>query len=153
VVGVGEAGVRLDRYLARHLPVGVSRAMIQRGIRDRGILIGTRTVKAHYKVRAGDVVAARFPRLPARSRDLDVAAQELPLDIVYEDEHLLVVNKPAGMVTHPAPGHWDATLVNAILWHLKRAQGSRLTRAGIIHRLDKDTSGLLLVAKTEAAHA
>ena len=179
VVGAGEAGWRLDRYLARHLPTSVSRAMIQRGVRDGGIAVGDRTVKVHYKVRAGDVIAASFGHLPARSRDLDMAPQDLPLEIVYEDHSLLVVNKPSGLVTHPAPGHWDSTLVNAILWPLHQSESARkfriadfglrikegqstihnpqsamgLQRAGIVHRLDKDTSGLLLVAKTEMAHA
>ena len=191
-VGSAEAGLRLDRYLARRLPSTVSRAMIQRGIRAGAVLVGDRPVnphspprmgvnphasshvgvKAHYKLHGGDVVTARFAELPAAPRDTPLTPQDIPLEIVYEDSDLLVVNKPAGMVTHPAPGHWDGTLVNAILWHLrqKTALGSGLgaqcscpqptapspqpvlQRAGIVHRLDKDTSGLLLVAKTEAAH-
>ncbi len=172
VVGAGEAGWRLDRYLARHLPTSVSRAMIQRRITGGGITVADRPVKAHDKVRAGDIVSARFDQLPARGRALQMQPQEIPLDVVYEDDQLLVVNKPPGLVTHPAPGHWDSTLVNAILWHLANAEcgmrnaelsgkehsalrtpNSALSRAGIVHRLDKDTSGLLLVAKTEMAHA
>ena len=171
VIGTGEAGARLDRQLAQHVPSSVSRAMIQRGIREGLVTVGGRPVKAHYKLRRGDVIAARFDQLPSPSRGMMMTAQEIPLEIQYEDAELLVVNKPAGLVTHPAPGHWDGTLVNAILWHLESAQGSGLraqgkgsqppapsperplVRAGIVHRLDKDTSGLLLVAKTEAAHA
>ena len=160
-VGSAETGLRLDRYLRSHLPTGVSRAMIQRGIRGGMVTVGGRRAKVHCKLHHGDVVSARFFHLPAPARHLLLTPQALPLDIVYEDAELLVVNKPAGLVTHPAPGHWDGTLVNAILWHLSTGHGAGgtgqgddfppLPRAGIVHRLDKDTSGLLLVAKTEAA--
>ena len=170
-VGTAETGLRLDRYLTRHLPATVSRAMIQRSIRAGRVTVGDRPAKPNQRLRLGSVVVARFGELGARSRGIELTPQPIPLDIVYEDAELLVVNKPAGLVTHPAPGHWDGTLVNAILWHLSHAEcGMRnaewnapiphaefrtphLTRAGIVHRLDKDTSGLLLVAKTEAAHA
>ncbi len=163
-IGAGEAGLRLDHYLVRRLPVSLSRAMIQRGIREGAIRVDDRSVKAHYRLRAGDLVIAKFAALGARGGDATLRAQPIPLDIRYEDAHLLVVNKPAGLVTHPAPGHWDGTLVNAVLWHLREVRGSGfgvrglgheppLPRAGIVHRLDKDTSGLLIVAKTEAAHA
>lgn len=171
-IGAAESGLRLDRYLTRHLPTSVSRAMVQRTIRQGLIMVRGRPVKAHARLRSGDVVTARFEHLPAPARDIPLEPQPIPLAIVYEDDHLLIVDKPAGLVTHPAPGHWDGTLVNAILWHLHRqaARGSglgargncpeppaqnpepALPRAGIVHRLDKDTSGLLLVAKTEAAH-
>ncbi|MDP3723297.1 MAG: RluA family pseudouridine synthase [Candidatus Omnitrophota bacterium] len=171
IVGPADAGARLDRYLATRLPSTVSRSMIQRGIRDGGIALRDRLAKAHQKVQPGDVIEARLSSLPARAGDAPLTPQPIPLEIVYEDAHLLVVNKPAGLVTHPAPGHWDGTLVNAILWHLQQAEGSRvqgqgvtlhpppstlhlsLPRAGIVHRLDKDTSGLLVVAKTDVAHA
>ena len=128
VVGAGEAGVRLDRYLTRHLPASVSRAMIQRRITGGGITIADRPVKAHDKVRAGDIVSARFDQLPARARALQMQPQEISLDVVYEDDQLLVVNKPPGLVTHPAPGHWDSTLVNAILWHLHQSESARKFR-------------------------
>ena len=201
MIGRAEAGLRLDRYLAGRLPATISRAMIQRAILDGRVTVGRRLrraalpsatparlaspseaagvpasvgahpVKVHYKLCYSDTVTARFDQLPAKSRDRPITPQELPLDIVYEDEAFLVVNKPAGLVTHPAPGHWEGTLVNALVWHLYQAQGSGLraqgkgpqqprapsperplNRAGIVHRLDKDTSGLLLVAKTELAH-
>ena len=171
-VGLAEAGLRLDRYLTQHLPISVSRAMVQRGIREGVVTVGGRPVKAHAKLHPGDVVTAQFEHVPAPARDIPLEPQPIPLAAMYEDDHLLIVDKPAGLVTHPAPGHWDGTLVNAILWHLNQqlAQGSglraegkdpeprapspepALPRAGIVHRLDKDTSGLLLVAKTEAAH-
>ena len=156
VVGQADAGARLDRYLTHRLPDSVSRAMIQRGIQAGGIVVGGRPVKAHYKLRPGDTVTAGFRHLPAPARDLPLIPQPIPLDVVYEDRELLVVHKPAGLVTHPAPGHWDGTLVNAVLWHLQQERAAEegdheLPRAGIVHRLDKETSGLLLVAKT--AHA
>ena len=169
-VGPAEAGLRLDRYLGKRLPESVSRAMIQRAIRSGLVMVGGRPVKVHHRLHPGDCVAGRFEALPAAPKDLPMAPQPIPLEVVYEDEQLLIVNKPAGLVTHPAPGHWDGTLVNALLWHLQQAQGSGLRaqgnspqpsassperpllRAGIVHRLDKDTSGLLLVAKTELAH-
>src|SRR3989338_4004777 len=121
-IGAAEAGMRLDLLLARRLPMSVSRAMIQRGIRAGTVTIGEQPVKVHYKLRHGDVVTAAFDQLPAPARDVPLLAQDIPLDIVYEDEALLVVNKPPGLVTHPAPGHWDGTLVNAILWHLQNAE-------------------------------
>ena len=165
-VGAAEAGARLDRYLTAHLPESVSRSMVQRRIEAGLITIGGRPAKAHQKLRRGDVVTARFDHLPPPARGLPMTPQDLPLEIVYEDAAVLVVNKPAGLVTHPAPGHWDGTLMNALLWYLqqKSVQGSGLgvggkspeppvARAGIVHRLDKDTSGLLLVAKTEPARA
>lgn len=170
-VGPAEAGQRLDQYLIAHLPEHVSRTMVQRRIREGLVTISARPAKAHQKLRRGDVVTATFAHLLPPARDFPMTPQDIPLEIVYEDAVVLVVNKPAGLVTHPAPGHWDATLMNALLWHLRNdAQGSGLqaqdkskdsqppasfqrpvARAGIVHRLDKDTSGLLLVAKTESA--
>ena len=168
-VGPAEAGRRLDRYLITHLPESVSRAMVQRRIREGLVTVSARPAKAHQKLRRGDVVTATFAHLPPPARDFPMTPQDIPLEVVYEDAAVLVVNKPSGLVTHPAPGHWDGTLMNALLWHLQRGQGSRVkgqgervhpspstlhpppARAGIVHRLDKDTSGLLLVAKTEPA--
>ncbi len=161
VIGSAEAGLRLDRYLVRRLPETMSRNMIQRGVKEGRVTLQDQAVKPHYKLRTGDVITAVFPELGAQGGNAVLTPQEIPFEVAYEDEWLLVVNKPAGLVTHPAPGHWDGTLVNAILWHLHRTQDSRpktqgentqLPRAGIVHRLDKDTSGLLLVAKTEQAH-
>lgn len=172
VVGAGEAGLRLDRYLAQHLPTTISRMMIQRRVQTGAVAVNQRCAKAHQKVRGGEVVTARFDHLGAASSDVALVPQPIPIEVIFEDASLLVINKPAGLVTHPAPGHWDGTLVNAVLWHLQQRQGagdagrgniqspsslaprpSPLPRAGIVHRLDKDTSGLLIVAKTEAAHA
>ncbi len=167
IIGKAEVGLRLDHYLVKHLPMAVSRSMIQRDVRAGKVTVGQRAVKTHHKLQLGDAVRAEFDELPARSSRVTLIPQPIPLDLVYEDAVLLVVNKPAGLVTHPAPGHWDGTLVNAILWHLGQGTGdggqmssspvsrptSHIPRAGIVHRLDKDTSGLLLVAKTETAHA
>ena len=157
VVGKAEAGSRLDRYLAHRVPASISRSAIQRAVRQGAVRVGDRPVKANQKLHLGDVIMAHFEQLPARSTNAMLFAQPIPLEVVYEDADVLVVNKPAGLVTHPAPGHWDGTLVNAILWHLEQqhATGNTpqgLPRAGIVHRLDKDTSGLLIVAKTESAH-
>ena len=129
-IGPAEAGMRLDRCLGKRLPESVSRAMIQRAIRGGLVTVGGRSVKVHHRLHPGDRVAARFDTLPALPRDIPMAPQPIPLEIVYEDEQLLIVNKPAGLVTHPAPGHWDGTLVNALLWHLKSAQGSGLRAQG-----------------------
>ncbi|MBI4003848.1 MAG: RluA family pseudouridine synthase, partial [Candidatus Omnitrophica bacterium] len=156
-VGPREAGMRLDRYLVRRLPDAVSRSLIQRVVRDGAVTIGGRPVKVHYKLHRGEVVLARVAQLPSAPADAVLTPQAIPLEVVFEDHHVLVVNKPAGLVTHPAPGHWNGTLVNAILWHLEQQQATSnkrqgLPRAGIVHRLDKDTSGLLIVAKTPVAH-
>jgi len=134
----------------------MSRAIIQHGIRAGAVTVNARAVKPHHRLRRGEVVQARCD-VPARSSDATLTPQAIPLEVIYEDEALLVVNKPAGLVTHPAPGHWDGTLVNAILWHLHLeprtvSREHAVPRAGIVHRLDKDTSGLLLVAKTAPAH-
>jgi len=169
LVGKAEAGLRLDRYLLRHLPQTFSRAVVQRSIQACAVTVDGRTAKAHRHLKAGETVVARFDQLSQPSREAALAPEPIPPEVVYEDDEVLVVNKPPGLVTHPAPGHWSGTLVNAILWHLQQAQGSRLKaegksleppasslqpvlpRAGIVHRLDKDTSGLLLVAKTQRA--
>ena len=150
--GPAEAGQRLDRFLVRHLPSTLSRTVIQRGIAQGIVTINEQPAKAHRALRQGDVVRVRCEWLAAEPNQV-LKPQPIPLEIVYEDAQLLVVNKPPGLVTHPAPGHWDGTLVNAILWHWGAGGGEpALQRAGIVHRLDKDTSGLLLVAKTVRAH-
>jgi 23S rRNA pseudouridine1911/1915/1917 synthase len=155
-IGAGEAGLRLDQFLSRRLPEFISRTLVQRAIRSGLVTINGFAAKVSYKLRSGDSVHALIEELPPKPEGLVMVAQSIALSIAYEDEHLLVVNKPAGLVTHPAPGHWDGTLVNAVLWHLqetgpKSEAGEPLARAGIVHRLDKDTSGLLMIAKTPQA--
>ncbi len=155
-IGPAETGLRLDQFLSRRLPEFISRTLIQRIIRSGRVTINGAAEKVSYKLRNADKVTAAVEQIPPKPGDVPLVAQAIQLDIAYEDEHVLVVNKPAGLVTHPAPGHWDGTLVNAVLWHLeqsgpKGADGKPLARAGIIHRLDKDTSGLLMVAKSPEA--
>ena len=159
IVGQSEQGMRLDQYLARRLPDILSRTLIQRVIRAGGVTVNEKAAKANLKLRNSDRIIGTFDALPPRPVDAELVPERIPLDIAYEDDFLLIVNKPAGLVTHPAPGHWSGTLVNAVLWHLgyrkgtdTRADGEPLPRAGIVHRLDKDTSGLLLIAKTPQAH-
>ena len=148
VVARGAAGERLDLFVAR--AAGLTRAQVQRLIAGGHVTIGGRPRKASRPVAAGERVRVEIPP----SEPAAILPEAIPLDIVYEDDHLLVVNKPPGMVVHPAPGNPDRTLVNALLAHCPALPtvGGR-ERAGIVHRLDKDTSGLLVVAKTLAAHA
>lgn len=145
---VGTSGERLDRWLASQLP-DHSRAEVQRWIGEGRITIGGKPRKASYRVVAGDSVVVHVPA-PA---DYDVEPEPIPLAIIYEDGDLLVIDKPAGMVVHPAAGHWHGTLVNAVLHHCPDLEGvGGVHRPGIVHRLDKDTSGLILVAKNDRAH-
>jgi len=147
VVDEEGAGTRLDSWLAAHTPL--SRTRIAALVREGGVsLNGERPRKAEV-VQAGDRIEVDLPE----PKPSTVEAEDLPLEILYEDSHLLVVNKAAGMVVHPAPGHWSGTLVNALLHHVKDLSGIGGTlRPGIVHRLDRDTSGLLVVAKNDAAH-
>ncbi len=146
---VEEGGERLDRLVAHRLP-GLSRAQVQRLIKSAAVTVDGRASKPAYRVEAGEQIAVL---LPAESAEA-VQAEAIPLDVIYEDDHLLVVNKPAGMVVHPAAGHSSGTLVNALLAYCPQAADvGGLERGGIVHRLDKDTSGLLLVAKDAETHA
>ena len=141
-------GKRLDAYLASRF-TDYSRSVIQKLIDAEAVLVNGRVAKASYKVRAGDRVSLRLPELP----DTTPVAEDLPIEVVYEDDALTVVNKPPGMVTHPAKGNWRGTLVNAIQFHydtLSTLAGEH--RPGIVHRLDRDTTGLLVVVKDEQAH-
>ncbi len=141
-------GERLDKWLAVQLP-DHSRAEIQRWIEAGLVTRGAKVLKASYRLSAGDVIAVAVPA----PEDYAVEPEPIPLDVVYEDADVLVINKPAGMVVHPAVGHWHGTLVNAVLFHCPDLEGvGGAHRPGIVHRLDKDTSGLILVAKNDAAH-
>lgn len=140
---------RLDVYLTRRLEEGVSRSRVAQLIRDGVITVNGKKVKTGYKLEAGDVVLYDIPE----KKELAVVAEDIPLDIVYEDHDVIVVNKPRGMVVHPAPGTEEHTLVNALMAHCTDLSGiNGVLRPGIVHRIDKDTSGLLLVAKTDVAH-
>ncbi len=148
VVNRKSESIRLDQYLVAAFP-GFSRSVVQKVINSGGVLVNDSLAKASYKVRAGDRIHLQ---LPEPSHDLPVP-EDIPLAILYEDEHLAVINKPADMVVHPAKGHWSGTLVNALQFHfsdLSHANGDY--RPGIVHRLDRDTSGVILVAKDEWAH-
>ncbi|MCR5576654.1 MAG: RluA family pseudouridine synthase [Oscillospiraceae bacterium] len=144
-----ESGERIDALLARTFPA-LSRSLIQRCMEEGAVTVDGRPVKKSARAEAGTVIELILPE----TEELPLVPQELPLDIVYEDRDLIVVNKARGMVVHPAPGHPDGTLVNALLFHcgdtLSGIGGCK--RPGIVHRIDKDTSGLLAAAKTDAAH-
>lgn len=154
-VDAGQVPIRIDKFMSAHLE-DTSRHRIQCAIKEGYVKVGEKTAKANLLVRPGDVI--RFV-MPYRRRGVDLVPQDIPLDIVYEDDDVLVVNKPAGMVVHPGHGHFDGTLVNALLYHLNaavagmdRASATDPEKAGIlVHRIDKDTSGLLLVAKNDEA--
>ncbi len=143
------AGQRLDVYLATRID-GLSRSSVQRLIDSAHVLVNGSSVRSSHKVQPGDRISVTVPP-PEQS---DIAPEQIALDIVYEDNQIIVVNKPSGMTVHPAPGSKHGTLVNAILAHSDDLSGiGGVERPGIVHRLDKDTSGLLVVAKTDPAHA
>jgi 23S rRNA pseudouridine1911/1915/1917 synthase len=144
---VSEGGRRLDKYVAQMVP-DLSRSRAQKLIEEGLVTVNGGNVKPSYRVEIGDLIAVRIPP----PEPTEVKPEAIPLDIVYEDEDIIVVNKPAGMVVHPAYGHRTGTLVNAVLAHcpdLAGVEGGQ--RPGIVHRLDKDTSGLIIVAKHDAA--
>ena len=141
--------LRIDKYLTNHLP-SVTRNEIQIGIKDGLVKVGEELVKPNYKVRPSDVITVKLPNPP---RDIEVIPEDIPLNIVYEDKDLMVVNKEAGMVVHPAYSNWSGTLVNALAYHFEKLpemEGSK-GRPGLVHRIDKDTSGLLVIAKSKTA--
>jgi len=141
-------GKRIDSFLASRYS-DYSRRVIQKVIDADAVLVNGRPVKASYRVRTGDVVSVRLPELP----DTTPEPENIPIEVLYEDDALLVVNKPAGMVTHPAKGNWRGTMVNALQFHfdtLSTLGGEN--RPGIVHRLDRDTTGLLVVVKNDVAH-
>lgn len=143
------AGERLDKLLSNALS-DYSRSFIQNLFFDGVVRSNGKTVSKSFRPKIGDIISFVVPE----PKELSIEPQNIPLDIVYEDNDLLVVNKPRGMVVHPAPGNYDSTLVNALLWHCKgNLSGiNGIIRPGIVHRIDKDTSGLLLVAKNDSAH-
>jgi 23S rRNA pseudouridine1911/1915/1917 synthase len=140
---------RLDRFLSDQLP-DLSRARIQKLIEQEQVLVnGQICASKKASVQVGDRISLSFPEVAP----LDLQAEDIPLDILYEDDHLIILNKPVGLVVHPAPGHEGGTLVNALLAHCKNLAGiGGIQRPGIVHRLDKDTSGAIAIAKTDQAH-
>ena len=143
------AGVRIDRYLSDCYPQW-SRSYLQKLLKDENILVGGSKTKANYKLREGDESTILIPPL----EDVEILPEDIPLDILYEDQWLLIVNKPKGMVVHPAAGHTSGTLVNAIMYHcqgnLSGINGQ--LRPGIVHRIDKDTTGALVICKDDTTH-
>ena len=137
----------MDKVLAEKLDF--SRKRIKDLLDEGNVLVNQKLMKASYKVCVGDEIAVSIPELDS----MEVLPEPIDLDIVYEDYDIIVINKPKGMVVHPAPGHYSGTLVNALLYHCKDLSGiNGVMRPGIVHRIDKDTSGLLVVAKNDVAH-
>jgi len=149
VVTEAEAGERIDKFVAESAEEGVSRTQVQDWIRAGAVTVNGSAVKPNYRLVSGDVVAVT----PPEPEDADIRPEPIPLNVVYEDGDVIVVDKPRGMVVHPAHGHTSGTLVNALLHHCRDLSGinGRL-RPGIVHRIDKDTSGLLMAAKNDLAH-
>ena len=141
--------MRIDRYLSL-LMDGFSRSYIQKIIRDGAVTVDSKAVKASYRITEGEEVKILIPE----PIELDIEAENIPLDIVYEDDDILIINKAQGMVVHPAPGHYSGTLVNALLYHCRDSLSdiNGVMRPGIVHRIDRDTSGLLVVCKNNNAH-
>lgn len=144
-----ESNIRIDKFLADEL-ADASRSYIQKLIKDEDVTVNGKVIKANYKVMAGDEISVLIPE----PMELDVLPEDIPLDILYEDQDILIVNKPKGMVVHPAAGHYSGTLVNALMFHCKdQLSGiNGVMRPGIVHRIDMDTTGSLLVCKNDLAH-
>ena len=147
VVDQGQALLRIDKFLMARLP-NVTRTKVQDAIHNQFVKVNDKLIKPNYKIHPGDLVTIMLPEPP---RDTEVIPENIALNIVFEDDHLLVINKPAGMVVHPAYNNWTGTVVNALAHHfqqLPQLPGNE-GRPGLVHRIDKDTSGLLVIAKTE----
>jgi 23S rRNA pseudouridine1911/1915/1917 synthase len=144
---VEQTGIRVDKYVSDICPE-LSRTQAQKLIEDGNITVNGGTIKSSLKLQAGDIVDVVIPPPVAST----LTPEAIPLNIIYEDQDVIVVDKPAGLTVHPAPGHYTHTLVNAILAHAPEIDSGETTRPGIVHRLDKDTSGLIIVAKNNTAH-
>lgn len=143
-------GERIDRFLARGTELDFSRTYLQKLIREHHILVNAAPIKQNYRLRTDDSISITIPEpVPVQLEPVDI-----PLEILYEDNDLAVINKPPGLMVHPGPGNWERTLVNALLFHLKSLSGiGGYERPGIVHRLDKDTAGVMVVAKNDKAHS
>ena len=144
-----QAGIRIDKFLSVEFPE-MSRSYIQKLIKEEQITVNGKVIKANYKVAEEDLVVMNEPEL----KEPDILAEDIPLDILYEDSDLLIVNKPKGMVVHPSAGHYTGTLVNALMYYCKDDLSgiNGVMRPGIVHRIDMDTTGSLLVCKNDFAH-
>jgi 23S rRNA pseudouridine1911/1915/1917 synthase len=151
IIDKGQEPLRIDKFLMARIE-GATRNKIQQSIEQDLVLVNDKPIKSNYKIKAGDKVVVYDQDHPTSS---EIVAQDIPLDIVYEDEHLFVLNKPVGMVAHPGSGNPDHTLLNAAAFHLKKQQPdfdeNALPRYGLVHRIDKNTSGLMVMAKTQKA--
>ena len=149
IVQDGEENVRIDSFVSNKIS-DLSRTMIVKLIESDNIKVNGKSQKPSYKIQAGDKISIEIPEI----KEVDLKAQDIPINIIYEDDDIIVINKEKGMVVHPAEGNWDGTLVNAIMAHCKDSLsgiGGEL-RPGIVHRIDKDTSGILIIAKNDKAH-
>ena len=149
IVQDGEENVRIDSFVSNKIS-DLSRTMIVKLIESDNIKVNGKSQKPSYKIQAGDKISIEIPEI----KEVDLKAQDIPINIIYEDNDIIVINKEKGMVVHPAEGNWDGTLVNAIMAHCKDSLsgiGGEI-RPGIVHRLDKDTSGILIIAKNDKAH-
>ena len=148
-VDKGQQPLRIDKYLMNFIE-NATRNKIQSAAKDGSIFVNDVPVKSNYKVKPHDVITVKFEHPPHENL---LIAEDIPIDVVYEDDDLLVVNKPAGMVVHPGHGNYSGTLINALIFHFENLPNNSSDRPGLVHRIDKDTSGLLVVAKTEQAMA
>lgn len=143
-----DISIRIDKFLVNNME-NKSRSFIQGLIDEEAILVNNKKIKSNYKLRENDVITV----IMKEPKELEVTPENIDLDIVYEDEDLIVVNKPKGLVVHPAPGNYSGTLVNGLLYHCKDLSGiNGVIRPGIVHRIDKDTSGILVIAKNDESH-
>ena len=148
VVSEDYTGERADKYLADLMPSS-SRSYIQKLLKGGCALLNDKAVKSSTRIEAGDTLLLQVPD----PIEINIEAQDIPLDIAYEDQDFLIVNKPKGMVVHPAPGHYTDTVVNAVMYHCDNLSGiNGILRPGIVHRIDKDTTGLIVICKNDAAH-
>lgn len=139
---------RLDAYLANELDE-ISRSYVQKLIKEKLVFVNDKHVKSSYLVKEGDFIKVNLPK----PKELEIIPEDIPIDIIYEDEDIAIINKQQDMVVHPAPGNYNGTLVNALLFHIDNLSSiNGIIRPGIVHRLDKDTSGLLIIAKNDKAH-
>lgn len=149
-VDADAAKTRIDKYITENLGEDVSRSQVQLWIADGNVSVNDGPIKSNYKVSQGDRIVLKVPEPSA----VEIIPEDIPLEIAFEDGDVIVVNKPRGMVVHPAPGHSSGTLVNALMFHCKDLSGiNGELRPGIVHRIDKDTTGLIMAAKNDKAHA
>lgn len=149
VVPLEEAGIRIDKYLSDHCQ-DISRSYLQKLLKEQAILVEEKPVKSNYKVNTGDRIVLTLPEI----KELEILPEDILLDVIYEDRDIILINKPKGMVVHPAAGHYSGTLVNGLMAHCRNDLSgiNGVMRPGIVHRIDMDTTGVLIVCKNDMAH-